>query len=413
MAGGTITTVANILKDFYLPPVVEQLNNEVLLLSRLEKRSQELVGNRAYLPIHQNRSTAVGSRAELGTLPLAGNQVYNKAVYDLTYHYGVVQVSGPSMAKTANEAGAFLQILKGELDGIRNDLKKEAARQIYGSGDGVVATVASSTGTVHTLTSAEPLLKGQLFVNQLVEVRDDSPTNVATVRAGGTGGSSGAAFTITAINAATPSITTATVTGIVANDVIIRDGNLVASSATVNEMTGIQQIIPTSGTPNVGGINSASAGNEFWQNATPLTNAAISLDRLQTQWGTVRRSGGETSLMVGSFGIQRQYYALLQSQVRFSDPMKFESGFQTLDFMGKPLVADIDAPFGRIYFIDESHLKVYSPRDWHFLDEDGEMLKWVQNKDAWQSILARYMNLGSDRNNTHTVFYGITDTTGV
>lgn len=408
--GATLTTVTNILKDYYLPPVREQLNNEVLLLSRLEKKSAELVGNRAYVPLHQGRSTAVGSRGENGTLPLSGNQVYNKAVYDLKYHYGRVEVTGPSMAKTGSEAGAFLQILKGELDGIRNDLKKDVARQFYGDGSGVVATISSSTGTVHTLTSAEPIIKGQLFVNQLVEIRASDKT---TNRANGTGGSSGVAYPITAINVATPSVTTATVSGVTTNDVILRDGNLLLGATTSNEMDGIQSFIPTGGQPNVGGINSASAGNEFWRNASTQTNAAITLDKLQQSWGNVRISGGETSLMIGSFAIQRQYYALLQSQVRFNEPMTLKSGFQTLDFMGKPLVADVDAPFGRIYFLDESHFAVYSPKDWHFLDEDGEMLKWVQNKDAWQAILARYMNLGSDRNNTMTVYYGITDATGV
>jgi hypothetical protein len=36
--GATLVTLSNILKEYYMGPVVEQLNKEVLLLSRLESR---------------------------------------------------------------------------------------------------------------------------------------------------------------------------------------------------------------------------------------------------------------------------------------------------------------------------------------------------------------------------------------
>src|SRR3954467_15443998 len=99
IAGANISTVANVLKDFYLPPVVEQLNNEVLLLQRLEARSQELFGNQAVVPLHAFRTAGIGPAPEDGALPAAGNQGYKKAVYDLKYLYGRVRVTGPSMAK--------------------------------------------------------------------------------------------------------------------------------------------------------------------------------------------------------------------------------------------------------------------------------------------------------------------------
>src|SRR5687767_14574321 len=122
--GTALSEVSAILKDMYLPPVIEQLNNEVLLLSRLESRDQELFGNQAVVPLHTGRSGGIGARGEGIALPDADKQRYAKAVYDIKFLYGRVQVTGPSMAKTASERGAFLRILQGELDGIRADLKK-------------------------------------------------------------------------------------------------------------------------------------------------------------------------------------------------------------------------------------------------------------------------------------------------
>src|SRR4051812_39657722 len=99
------STLGAILKDLYLPPVVEQLNNEILLVQRLEKSSDEIFGNQAIVPLHVNRSGGIGSRAENAALPTAGSQGYAKAVYDLKYHYGRVRVTGVAMAKTASSAG--------------------------------------------------------------------------------------------------------------------------------------------------------------------------------------------------------------------------------------------------------------------------------------------------------------------
>ena len=61
MAGGTLTTVDNILKEYYLGPVQEQLNNEVLLVQRLEARSEDLVGRVAIVPLHTGRSGGIGA----------------------------------------------------------------------------------------------------------------------------------------------------------------------------------------------------------------------------------------------------------------------------------------------------------------------------------------------------------------
>jgi hypothetical protein len=68
--------------------------------------------------------------------------------------------------------------------------------------------------------------------------------------------------------------------------------------------------------------------------------------------------------------------------------------------MGKPIIADVDAPYNRVFLVDERFLKVFSNRDWHFLDEDNSTLKWDTNYDAWKAVLARYMNLGVTRRNT-------------
>jgi hypothetical protein len=398
-----LSTVSNILKDMYLPPVVEQLNNEVLLLQILESRSAELFGNQAVVPLHSGRTGGIGARGEDEDLPSAGAQIYNRAVFDLKYLYGRVRVTGPSMAKTRSEVGAFLEVLKGELDGIRADLKKDLARQFYGNGDGKLAQCGTTTAsTTVVLASAEPLRKGQIYVGAKIII--GTVADVDAVTAG-----SNAAREVTSVSVAGPSIVIdgAAVTTS-SSHFVFRHGSVVDSAC--RETSGLQQIIATSATA-FGGITPTGA-NSFWDNLRDTTGGALAVDNMMKAWNQVRIAGGDVTHMITSYGLQRAYFNLLQGQVRYVEPLRIKGGFESLEFMSKPLVADLDAPFGNIYFIDTKWLKVFSNRDWHFLDKDGDTLKWVPDRDAWQAVLARYLNLGASRRNTLMVMSGLTDTTG-
>jgi hypothetical protein len=69
----------------------------------------------------------------------------------------------------------------------------------------------------------------------------------------------------------------------------------------------------------------------------------------------------------------------------------------------------VDAPYGRVYLLDEAQLRMFSPEDWNWLDEDGKTLKWDTGFDRWIAVMRRAMQFGAVRRNTHGVLYGITD----
>lgn len=405
MAGATLSTLSNILKDFYLPPVVEQLNNEVLMLQRLEARDQELFGNVAVVPVHKDRSGGVGAVPEDGALPSAGNQGYAKATFDLKYLYGRIRVTGPAMAKTASEAGAFLQALKGEMDGIRNDLKKDLARQVYADGTGQIAQCGTtSASTTVVLSSAEALRKGHIHIGMVIDIGTagdaDSISGAGTPR------------TVTDYNLTTPSITIsgAAVTTS-SSHFISRAGSRSATDGSSYEIDGLLKMVSTAANT-VGNINGASAGNGYWQNIVDSTGGSPTLDLFAQVFNRVRIAGGDTSIAVTTFGIQRGVFGQLSSNVRYVNTTDLKGGYTGIEVHGRPLVADVDAPFGKVFVLDEKFLKVFSPRDWHFLDEDGNVLKWVVGYDAWEAVLARYLNLGISRRNVQALITGLTDTTG-
>jgi hypothetical protein len=394
--GASLSTLSNILKDFYLPPVVEQLNNKVLLFKRLDSSNDELVGNQAVIPLHKDRSGGIGPAGENVALPAAGSQGYAKAVYDIKPQYGRIRVTGLAMEKTAKQAGAFLQALKSEIDGIRQDLQRDMARQAYGDGTGLIAQCGTTTASATVvLANKEALRKGHLYIGMIVDIG-----TAADARAIATGRE------ITDVNLATPSVTIsgATVTT-GATHFVSRSGAALATTGgavAAGEINGLANLV-SAAAATVGGINEATAGNSFWANLRDTSTSTLSSDALVQNMNQVNLAGGEISAMISTYGLQRKLFGLLQSQVRYVEPLKIEGGFRTLEFNGHSFIADRDAPFGRIYFLDEKHIKVFANRDWHWLDEDGNILKWVTGYDAWEAVLARYLQIGVKRRNVQMV----------
>ena len=76
--GATQLTLNNILKEFYLGPVQEQLNNSVMVLDLMTKTTVDWNGRSAIIPIHVSRNTGVAFAAEGAHLPAAGEQGYQR-----------------------------------------------------------------------------------------------------------------------------------------------------------------------------------------------------------------------------------------------------------------------------------------------------------------------------------------------
>ena len=86
-------------------------------------------GRRATLSLHVTRNSGIGSRAEAGTLPTAGNQGYAEERVSLKYHYGRGQLTGPLMRAADSDKGAFERAMQAETKRIVDDLKRDMNRQ--------------------------------------------------------------------------------------------------------------------------------------------------------------------------------------------------------------------------------------------------------------------------------------------
>ena len=405
--GATVAALSDVLKYRYLGPIRSQLNDEVLItqILNLDSKNIDLDGLSAYVPLKYGRNSGVGARREYDTLPTAGNQAYKHVNFDLTYQYGRAQFSGQAIQKTKTDAGAFVRVITSELDGLRKDLTLDLARQFYGPGTGVIATIPTGAASAtQTLSSVEAIDKGFIDLNMVVDIGSlANPTSISAGR------------TVTDVDPIAGTITLDTSVTTTNGVFVFRTAN--ADSTGSKEISGLQAMLPAAASA-LGGIDGTQAGNKWWNNQFDTSGGAITLSNLMQDWNKVHAKGlrSDQAVILTTPGLARRLFAGTDfaSNVRFVNTTTMKGGFESISFSAGSgtlnMVTDRHAPYGSVFMIDKSALQVYSPGDWDYLARDGLTIKWVQNVDAFQSILFRYVNLGINERRTSLVMTGLTDT---
>ncbi len=393
--GASLTTVAALTKEIYGPRVVNQLENEVVLTKRIEKTSRgtvsEVGGKYVTFPLKVRRNTGIGYRNELEQLQNPGQQGWTNVRVPLRYGYGRVHMSGQTFELVEDNTQAFAKAMTEEMEGLKDDLVKDTNRILWGNGLGVLGTIdTAANSTTQSVGANEDDVR---FFDMDMAV-DILSSDGVTVRASNR--------LITAINEATGDIT---ISGAAANcsigDIIVRTGNY------GREPQGLTSLVSSGGTL----FNLSTASEPTWTSKVDSTGGALSESKMIAMCDYLRKKGGRPSVIFADLGTRRAYFNLLTTQRRFTDTKTFEGGFQGLVFnYGDeiPVVEDVDAPPGKMWFIRESDFAIYRRRPWSWEDKDGNMWQWVKDYDAFEALMKQYWEFALERRNTQAVMTGIT-----
>lgn len=414
MAGAGRDTIEALLKEVYVPGIVRQTNDEVYLAKILEASSDQIVeGSLVVVALSLGRSGGVGPYRERGALPDAGYQNPQRATYNLKSLAARGDITGKVIRSTRSNAAAFARALKFEADGLQRDLRDDFARQVYGGYDiagaaaaggvhasAAIAKIAVDNGSgSFDLTSDQAIRMGWIYPGMRLDATDDF---VSTENAGGFA----APGTVESVDVDAPSITlTADDTGWAANDFLVRAGSI--DTAGNVGLTGISAVISAE---ELGGLDPADPGLQDWQSGVDSAGGAFDSDNLHALWNKTRIAGGkESRSIVTTFGIIRDYFKELQSQVQYVEPMKLEGGFRVLSFMDRPFVGDVDCPLGSLFMPDTKAIRLAAEGDFAPLDEDGHFLHWVTGYDRYEWALQRDVEMIADQRNTSAKMTGMTD----
>ena len=402
----TLATIESYLKEVYQGRIREQLNDEIVALKRITRSgagvTNEVGGKYVTFPIHTRRNSGIGSRFESEALPAPGQQGHAAARVGLKYAYGGVQLTGQAISLSDTDAKAFAKALDNEVEGLKNDLKKDMNRQIYGTGNGAIGVATgANTGAVAPVADARLFQIGMVVDTQTGTTIDNTGLVVASVSL--------------APGANTVTFTTTPGTALAAADIIVRKGSGIAAGGT-KELTGLAAIVSDSGTL----YNIDPTTEPEWKasvSANGGTPRALSEALMIRMTDDIRTKGGSTTLILQSLGVRRAYFNLLSQLRQTVNTQEFTGGFSGLAFTTDrgeiPVVADTDAPLNTQWFINEDAVTYYRDEEWHFLDKDGSMWKQVRDSngdyDAYYARMVEYHELGTDRRNSHGVIRDITE----
>lgn len=393
----TLATVGAILKEIYEPKIRDQLENSLKALRRIEKSSDGVVsevgGKYVAFPIHTRRNAGIGARNEMEALPTPGQQGFAGVRVPLKYLYGGVRLSGQTFELADKNYQAFSSALDQEVEGLKNDVRKDQNRQVYGNSSGVIATVTADGANTVTVANSQYLQLGmQIDIVDGTTLGNPTPTVKVSDRQ---------VSSITG-NVVTYSGADGT---LVAGDVIVRKGNVNREWSGLGSMvsaTSVYQNVDPAVEPLWKSVIDSNSGVN-----RPLSEGLMILmaDNIQLQ-------GGDTTVILAGRGVRRAYYNLLVQQRQFTNTQEFAGGFKGLAFATDdgdvPVVVDNDAPDNRMYFLNEKEITLYREADWSFMNRDGGMWARVTGFDAYEATLYQYSEIGCHRRNSQGVISDIT-----
>lgn len=400
-----MTTVDNILKEVYESGINDQLQSEVTALKRIERSSEgvthEVGGKYVRFPIRTKRNHGIGARNEMDALPIPRTQSYESAQVKLKYLYGSLELTGQTFELADKNFQAFASALDQEVNGLKEGLRKDQARQAYGTNKGVMATAnAAGTTTTIVMSDAQAIyLEVGMFVDIFTSADASRVADVTITGISSAGGTTTVTFT--------PAAGANTASG----DYITRDNSL------NKEITGFGSIVAASGA--VYNIDPATV--PVWASyvdANGGTNRALSEGLMIATVDKIRRlGGGVPTVGFCGLGVRRAYFNLLVQQRRMTNTQDFTGGFKGLAFVTDggeiPIVADVDCPGNTILFLNEKEIKLYNAGDWGFMNRDGS--NWQRtitsagSFDAYDATLYQYTEMGTHRRNAHARISDLTE----
>lgn len=415
----TISTLDAILKEFYLGPIEEQLNNEVMVIELFEKATVDWQGKNVIIPIHVSRNTGVGFKAETTDFATAGitagQQGYERLVVTAKFLYGRFELSGPAIAAAKTGANSFATYVDAEINKLVKDVRNQSNLSAVTGGRTFGLCWTKANGAVKEYS-------GQVTG---ISVGAGNEARLSLVR---TGEFVGVATQVNAITESSITFNAAVNTAIGALDVAgnaIVAGDVFAVVATLGckpsagavETTGIFGNLYD---PSHFGV-ARNATTELISTAFTVNKgdvyAALNLDSVQSVLDELLiRADEEPSMLLMNPVMRVEYTSLLQGvgaanlYKDLEGAKNGDAGFTSLGYAGIPMKVTRHMPKGSIAFLQPKTWRLLELDQKGFADLDGSILSRVAGAgatDAFEGFYKWYYEVVCHRPNANAMLTAV------
>ena len=374
----TLQTAENALKTVYLGVVANQLNdNANPLLARIKKTSKDVWGKEIRKLAPYGINGGVGAGSEDGELPTASGNGYVQFVADLKNLYGKIDISDKAVRASANNIGAFVNLLSDEMEGLVKASSFNLGRMLYGDGTGALATVSSHDVINKEMTcdKVNNLIEGMLIdvFNENVQI-NANPLKIVYV------------------DRVKKKIK---YTG---KDIItINNGyKIYVQGSKDSEITGLGKIFDTTATSIYGVSKTDYPWLSPYVNTTSKEISDIVIQEVIDFLDD--NSDSKINFITCSSKVRRAYQEYLGAYRRNIEIASLDGGYKTITHNGIPVVADRFVDDDTMYLLNTDDFVLHQLCDWKWLEgENGQILRQNPGYPTYSATLVKYAELICDK----------------
>ena len=416
MPGSDLTQWDPLLKDDYAPAIINQLQDENNILKFMESEIPDDTwqGRKKVIPIKIGRNMSSGSIPARGRLPQAGRTSYKDFEVPMKSTYGRVGFERNVILQSRNKKGSWQQVIPTEMEALTESLSFHRNRVCWGYGSGILALVNGAITASTTVTVDAPgNVAGSVMGNRYLYGDTTSGMFVAFLDSGNNVEATG---TIAGIAAAGTSVTMEAAVTLTDNDKIV-----IAQSTTQNSYNVEPEGI-------LAGIDDGTYVDTYHnlsRTTYPLLKSyvvtgvgGLSLDAIQQPIDAVSiRVGSTVDFFAAEHAVRRAYVALLETDRRYTgaDLMSPDGGTKAakkptgknITYGDIPIVVDRDCPYRMLFGVNKASWTRYVEDEGSWANEEGSVLKWVQEYDEYTAFFSIFDNFHCQQPNRNFRMEGI------
>lgn len=387
----TLTSADKALKTLYLGVVTEQLNTEINpFLAKIKQSEKDVWGKEIRRLAQYGINGGIGAGTEDGDLPSASGNNYEQFVLSLKNLYGKIEISDKAIRASENNAGAFVNLLNAEMEGLLKASSFNFGRMLFGDGKGELCKVVSVSDGVVKVDNVKNLIEGMV-----VDFRstDGVAIDGATARR------------ITSVDRAEKAVT---VSGTTLTSTLVPASSIMTVQGSYGqEITGLKAIFSNEGT--LYGLDRAT--HKWLVPYMKSDVGEISETVIQTAIDYLEENAGsKVDIILCSSGVKRAFQNHLSAYKRNTEIMELQGGYKTISYNGIPIVSDRFCPEGTMYLLSSGDFTLHQLCDWQWLEgEDGKILKQNVNKPSYSATLVKYADLICAKPCGQAMLTGITE----
>ena len=376
----TLSNADKALKTFYLGVLADQLNVGVNpLLAKIGQTTADVWGKEVKKLAPYGINGGIGSGEENDNLPASAGNNYVQFTLALKNLFGKIELSDKAIRASQNSAGAFVNLLNAEMDGLLKASKFNFGRMLYGDGSGLIATTVTNTGSTYnqvTVDSVKNLVEGMTI--DMYASNNTKDTTFSGAR-------------IVAIDRANKIVTLS----VTAQSAYGSGYKIYVQGSKDNEITGLEAIFGTS--TYIYGLTRADYA--FLNPYKNTVQGTVTISAIQDAIDAVEENAGsKIDFIVASYEVRKQYVDFLAKNRTNVDYLTLDGGYKALAYSGIPFVADRFVKDGDMYLLNTQDFKLHQLCDWRWLEgEGGSVLHQVAGKACYSATLVKYADLLCER----------------